>query len=62
MSKNNYMQKHLLIAHLSAPFFLPVAFHKIDAAIISNTIKLIIQQCVFDVHGSKVFVLGTSYN
>lgn len=37
---------------------LRVAFHTIDpAALISGTIKLIIQQCVFIVHGSKVCVI-----
>lgn len=39
-----------------------VAFHTIDvAAITSNTIKLIIQQCVFIVHGSKVCVISTCH-
>lgn len=40
-------------------FSLLVAFYTIDvAAVISSTIKLIIQQCVFIVHGSKVCVIS----
>lgn len=57
MSTNSFNCSFVSVGVFFPP---PLAFYTIDVvAIISSTIKLIIRQCVFIVHGSKVCVISS---